>query len=287
MHYTSVRQFLDTARLVLSTGPVALIFDEDGVEIEGTLRHHENLGFARVIVFSAEDPLPAEGDLARVEWVPFEPGARAEWVEVVNQCLAAAPGVWFYYGFNAEYLFYPFCETRSVGELLTFNAEERRNAMLTSVVDLYAGDFQTSPIGVAPENCFLDRAGYYALDRFDEDGTRLDGQYDLYGGLRWRFEEFVPADKRRIDRVALVRAEKGLRLRPDLTFSDPERNTVACPWHHSLTGAVCSFRAAKALKSNPGSSFDIPSFTWPQSEPFRWSSQQLMDLGLMEPGQWF
>lgn len=55
----------------------------------------------------------------------------------------------------------------------------------------------------------------------------------------------------------------------------------------SLTGAVASFRVAKALRTNPGSRDDIGDFRWHRSEPFRWSSLQLMELGLMEPGQWF
>ncbi|WP_181817325.1 hypothetical protein [Paracoccus pantotrophus] len=38
---------------------------------------------------------------------------------------------------------------------------------------------------------------------------------------------------------------------------------------------------------NPGSRGQIRGFRWRNSHPFRWNSQQLMDLGLMEPGQWF
>jgi hypothetical protein len=48
-----------------------------------------------------------------------------------------------------------------------------------------------------------------------------------------------------------------------------------------------SFRTAKALRSNAGSMFDIRDFRWHNSVRFEWHSQQLMDLGLMEPGQWF
>ena len=44
---------------------------------------------------------------------------------------AVPTGTWLYYGFNAEFLFYPFCETRSVGEMLAFHTEERRAAMLS------------------------------------------------------------------------------------------------------------------------------------------------------------
>jgi len=43
--------------------------------------------------------------------------------EIVAKVNDLAVGQWAYYCFNAEYLFYPFCETRSVKELVTFNAE--------------------------------------------------------------------------------------------------------------------------------------------------------------------
>ena len=118
-------------------------------------------------------------------------------------------------------------------------------------------------------------------------GAAKERQLDFFGGLRWRYEEHVPWERRRIDRIALFRAKPGLHLRPDHTFDDEEYNTYACPWHHNLTGAIASFRTAKALKSNPGSMFDITNFHWHHSVKFDWSPQQLMDLGLMEPGQWF
>jgi hypothetical protein len=87
--------------------------------------------------------------------------------------------------------------------------------------------------------------------------------------------------------MSLFRATPGLRLLPDFTLTDEEMNTFACPWHHNLTAAVCSFRTAKALRANPGSRHAVPTFRWHNSVPFDWHSQQLMDLGLMEPGQWF
>ena len=74
----------------------------------------------------------------------------------------------------------------------------------------------------------------------------------------------MPADRRKIDRIALFRAKPGLRLRGDHTFSDEEYNTYACPWHHNLTAAIVSFRTAKALKTNPGSTYDIRTFTLAQ-----------------------
>ena len=38
---------------------------------------------------------------------------------------------------------------------------------------------------------------------------------------------------------------------------------------------------------NPGSREQVRDMTWRNSHRFDWTSQQLMDLGLMEPGQWF
>ena len=182
--------------------------------------------------------------------------------------------------------------------MLAFHAEERRDAMLCYVVDLYAPDLAAHPSGVDRATAHLDRIGYYALARMgagagSRDGSRhatqggpRERQLDFFGGLRWRFEEHAAPHRRRIDRIGLFRTRPGLRLRPDGTFTDEEYNTYAGPWHNNLTSAICSFRAAKALRSNPISRDAIDTFLWPGSAPFAWHSQQLMDLGLMEPGQW-
>ena len=70
-------------------------------------------------------------------------------------------------------------------------------------------------------------------------------------------------------------------------FSDPEYNTYSCPWHNNITAAEASFRTAKALKRNPTSSKQIGDFRWFNSVHFSWTDQQYLDLGLIEPGQWF
>jgi hypothetical protein len=232
--------------------------------------------------------LPADlhGRVVRIDHVTR---AGTSFAETVNRVAAAAPGIWLYYCFNAEYLFYPFCETRTVGEMLAFHTEERRDAMLTYVIDLYARDLSAHPDAVSLEDAHLDKSGYYALARPDpaNHGHPKDRQLDFFGGLRWRYEEHISAKRRKIDRIALFRAKPGLHLRDDHTFDDEEYNTYACPWHHNLTAAIVSFRTAKALKRNPGSTFDIQTFTWHNSIPFEWHSRQLLDLGLMEPGQWF
>lgn len=287
--HASLDDFLKTAASVLARGPIALVFVEDEVEINTTLRHHLQSGFREVIALMPESFDIAPDVAEKVIRIRYDLTPANTLPHAVNKVIAtAAPGTWLYYCYNAEYLFYPFCETRSVGEMLTFHAEERRDAMLSYVIDLYAEDLDSHPNAVSLDHAFLDRSGYYALARKDAvSGNPRDRQLDFFGGLRWRYEEHIPKKSRKIDRIALFRAQPGLTLQEDHTFNEQEFNTYACPWHHNLTAAICSFRTAKALKRNPGSTFDIHSFRWHNSTPFEWHSRQLLDLGLMEPGQWF
>lgn len=290
MNYPSLEDFIKGEPAVLAKGPLAIVFAEDGVELDTTVRHHLDAGFSHLVLL-VDPSLAVAGDIeARISRVNYDVYADRALLNAVNRLTAAAtPGTWLYYCFNGEYLFHPFCETRTIREMLTFHSEERRDAVLSYVVDLYADDLNAFPNAVSLENAHLDKSGYYALGRPDPANHNYpkERQLDFFGGLRWRFEEHVPQNRRKIDRIALFRAKPGLELRPDFTFSDEEYNTYACPWHHNITTAIASFRTAKALRSNAGSRFDITTFRWHNTVPFEWHSQQLMDLGLMEPGQWF
>ena len=287
-HFPSLDAFLATGANTLAVGPVGLILAEDDIEVNTTIRHHLDLGFKSLIVFAARDMALAKGLDDRVVRVDQDMQVEGAMLTVVNAVIKASKPIWLYYCFNAEYLFFPFCEHRTVGEMAVFCTEERRDSVLTYVIDLYAGDLWANPTAVSLDDAHLDRSGYYALAR-EDPGSRhpKERQLDFFGGLRWRFEEHIPMPRRRIDRVGFFRVKPGLQLRMDHTFNDPEYNTYSCPWHNNLTASICSFRTAKALKRNPGSTFDIESFRWHNSVPFDWHSQQLLELGLMEPGQWF
>lgn len=287
MHYSSLDAFLTDGRATLAKGPIALILLEDEVEVASTIRHHLDAGFKQVLIFGLFDIARPDDLPANVHHINFDMAQRDALTTVVNRVIPLAQGQWVYYGYNTEYIFFPFCEHRAIGELLSFHTEERRDAVLTYVVDLYAGDLDAHPNAVSLDNAFMDKSGYYALARVDKDKNFEERQLDFFGGLRWRFEEHIPAPRRRIDRISIFRAKAGLELRADHTFNDPEYNTYACPWHNSITAALCSFRTAKALKRNPVSAAEIKTFHWHNSAPFEWHSQQLLDLGLMEPGQWF
>lgn len=288
MQYPSLRAYLQENPTALAKGPIAVVLVEDDVEIDTTLRHHLQFGFMRTLVF-----MPPTFDLPRdleevVVRIDYDMAQENALENAINPVIAAAQDQWIYYCYNAEYFFYPFCETRSVGEMIGFQVEERRTAFLSYTVDLYADDLDAFPDAVSLDHAHLDRSGYYALGRPDtsEDGFK-ERQLDFFGGLRWRYEEHVPANRRKIDRIALFKAAPGLKVRPDHTLSIEEYNTYACKWHHNITTTICSFRTAKALKMNPGSRYDIETFKWHNSALFEWHSRQLLDLGLMEPGQWF
>jgi hypothetical protein len=287
MHYSALSALISDAKTTLARGPIALILVEDDVEIAGTIAHHVRLGFAQVVLFCPAD-LELPGTLAaNVHRVDFDVTAEGALATIANAVIKAAQGQWIYYCYNAEYLIFPFCETRSIGELLTFMAEERRNSVMSYTIDLYARDLTQTPNAVDPQSACFDRSGYFALARQDTDGSAIDRQMNIHGGLRWRLEEHIAKARQRLDRASLFRAVSGLTMADDGALSEPEHNTVSCPWHHNITVATASFRTAKALRRNPGSRHAIDTFLGAQSEPFNWSSQQLLDLGLIEPGQWF
>ena len=289
MRYKSLDHFAATAKSVLDKGPIAVVLAEDAVEVESTLLHNLAAGFVAVLLLADATIALDDAVAAKVHRITYDAHTDDAMITAVNRLIVAAPGTWLYYCYNGEYLFHPFCETRNIREMLAFHSEERRDAVLSYVVDLYADDLNRFPNAVSIDNAHLDRSGYYALGRADPGNHNhpRERQLDFFGGLRWRFEEHVPLARRKIDRIALFRAKPGLILRPDFTFSEEEYNTYACPWHHNITTAIASFRTAKALRTNAGSMFDIHSFRWHNSTSFAWHSQQLMDLGLMEPGQWF
>lgn len=285
MQHPSLSAFLAKLPSISGKGAIAVILLEDNVEVDATIDHHLSLGFENVFVFGQTGFLPNESE--DIHMISHEIRDQHTAIAVVNAISKAKPGSWVYSCYNAEFLYYPFCETRNVNELFAFSLEERRSSIFNFVIDLYSTDLGQDHDGVSRERAFLDKTGYYALGRKDSEGHTYDRQMEFFGGLKWRYEQHVPWQRRRIDRPGLFRAKKGLTIDEDWRFNDEEYNTYECPWHNNLTTATCSFRTAKALLSNPGSRHLVGHFWWENSEAFSWKSNQLMELGLMEPGQWF
>lgn len=288
MDFSGLSDFISAQMGKPLKGSIAVIFIEDDVEVESTLAHHVALGFHYILVLGQQLPPISDDILTEVITISYNTLQKNAVSAAINHLMPYTDGAWVFTCFNAEYLYFPFSETRNFNELVSFHAEERRDSMLCYVVDIYAGDLSASPNGVDRLDPYLDKSGYYALARWDaKERVNRERQQDFFGGLKWRFEEFVPPDKRRIDRIGIFRAKQGLTMRDDFTFSDQEYNTYSCPWHNNVTAAIVSFRIAKALRHNPLPREHINDFKWFNSVRFTWSSQQLLDLGLIEPGQWF
>jgi len=271
---------------MLVKGPVGFIFVEDLTGLSSCIRHHARLGFENLFVLKRDDIELPYGCKDLCHTINIKDAYFSDVTPYINRLIELFPDRWIYYCFNAEYLHYPFCESRSIADLTEFATEEKRNSVFTYTIDLYPDDLGKAKNGFSLEDAYFDCAGYYAQQRYIA-GEPQERQMDIYGGLKWRFEEHLPYHRRRLNRIALFKPTPGLELEPTRYFNIPEYNTVSCPWHHNTTITICSFRTAKSLKTNPGSTFEIDSFIWSKSSKFHWNSQQLMDQGFMEPGQWF
>ncbi len=270
----------------LTAGAVAIVLVEDEIGLVDTIFHTEKLGFRNIILASKSQPvLPKHCDTgANICWISIPSHSRDHIRATLNTLINQLSGRWIYYCFNAEFLFFPFQENRLIDDLTRFMEEERRTHVFSHVIDLYTPDMDETRLNI--ETAHLDASGYYAMNRF-VDGIPQERQIDVFGGLKWRYSEHVPWDRQRIDRVPLFKAQTGLELDANFRLSVPEMNTYSCPWHNNLTCAIASFRTGKSLRRNPGSAAVIDSFMWGQSIPFEWRSKQLMELGMIEPGQWF
>jgi hypothetical protein len=132
--------FLKDGASLLKKGPVALIFAEDDVELDATTRHHLNASFLHTVAFAMSDFAIADDVADRIVRVSYEMLTPTALEIALNSVMNATGDIWIYYCLNAEFRFYPFNEHRSEEEIIAFNIEERRNSVMTYVVDLYTGD---------------------------------------------------------------------------------------------------------------------------------------------------
>ena len=109
----------------------------------------------------------------------------------------------------------------------------------------------------------------------------------LYGGIGWRMQARAGRPPPRLDRVMFLRLRPGLRCDATFRSGDPATDGLSGPWHRSPTIAAMSFRAARAVLAAPETAANPPDLAWSGARPWRWSSAELLDLGVIEPGQWF
>ena len=75
----------------------------------------------------------------------------------INCVIRRVPNTWIYYCYNAEHLFYPYYESRSISEFLAFSKQAERAAVVTYIINLYAANLRTHPNAVCTQTVQIDR----------------------------------------------------------------------------------------------------------------------------------
>ncbi len=277
------------AQKLRDNSSVAFIFCETSDLIDETIKYLNKRNFACICLFISEPEQYREKEGVLNFKYEF-----TDWPDIwraINVAIPILRHKWLYWGLNGEFLYYPFCENRDINDLSDFLAGERRNILSGSVIDLYPGDIETHSAGYSMTNTYFDRANYYATPTdWDEDNFE-EGELErikfIYGGLRWRFGEFIPKNRRRIDRVPYFFIDERLNFDENGFTKRPEFFTYRCQHHHNTTCAVMSFHMARFLRFEPETRDKIHDFMWRGSLRFRWNSPQLLRLGFIETGQWF
>ena len=135
-----------------------MIFVEDNVEIRSTIAHHLMRGFRAILVFVPPDIAHPAAFAPQVHSIRYDTLSEGAVDRAINRVIRRVPNTWMYYCYNAEYLFYPFCESRSISEFLAFNKQEERAAVVTYIIDLYAADLRAHPNAVCTQTVQIDSA---------------------------------------------------------------------------------------------------------------------------------
>lgn len=268
---------------------VAFIFCEDDSLINETIKFHRKREFEYIFLFITE---PEQYRIGKnILNFKYLGNSEKDMIEIIDLALPSLIGNWLYWGMNGEFFYYPFCESRTVNDLSDFLMGERRYTISGSVIDLYTGDIENNNDGMSMNNTFFDKVNYYAnpahIPDVEIDDEELQRIKFLYGGLRWRFSEFIPHEKRRIDRVPYFYVDDDLKFSENGVTDRPEFYTYKCSHHYNPTCAIASFHVARYFRHNHDTREQITNFLWDGSQRFRWNSAQLLRMGFIETGQWF
>lgn len=278
MVYPTVADFVQN-RPRFPGGTIAILLCESARYARQSAQRLRDQGARAIIAVGAEAALDlGTGDLPvfRIAEAPRTTTAR----ELLNPLFDLLDGRWVLWLWNGEFFVFPFDETRCLSELTTFLKDERRKLLYTYALDLYAWQLPPDDSDLAQVELHFDRIGYHAFPKPNQ-------QLRLFGGLGWRFEDLTPPGMQQIGRTALLKAEKGVHLNREMLFGESDFDSVSCPWHNNPTGAVMTLRRAARIMAHPAFPDSAHHLFWAGSERFNWSSDQLLQLGMIEPGQWF
>ncbi|MEM7188461.1 MAG: hypothetical protein AAF439_02510 [Pseudomonadota bacterium] len=266
-----------SARAALPAGVVAVLLCESARHVQASAERLAEQGAAAIIYVGREEVCDLEGP---AEIAIAERPRTDRYRKQLNALFDALDGRWVLWLWNAEFFVFPYCETRSLAEMTGFLQDERRRVLFSYALDLYGTRLPAAKDDPRQTGLCFDRIGYHA---FPKPGQQLR----VYGGLGWRFEELAPRGMQQIGRSCLIRAQRGQHLNREMLFGDDDYDSVSCKWHNSPTGAVMTLRRSSRIMAHENFPAASDRLMWQGTTAWDWSSQQLLELGMIEPGQWF
>jgi hypothetical protein len=281
--------------------------------LPGFLQHHRRLGIAEFVFLD----LSVAGDLAVrlaaepgcAVWAPRSDWRPGEAVHMLNALRHRyAHRRWCLSLESTDLFVYHRCEGRRIQSLLDFVSSEHRDHVFALVVDMYAE--QPAAGLVVP----ADAAAAHLLPYFDPIGYHTaepatDRSVTVRGGPRRRTQfAAMPWESPALDRVPLVKWRRIYGYVDDTSRLHPPRlNTPHAPWHSSPTGcllrlalldcapdgaarrpAAATDAAATDAAATDAAATDLAELSLHNAVSRRYtSSADLVDCGLLNPGQWF
>ena len=269
-----------------SKGAVAFLFVDDDHWLCETIDHLDHLGFARI--YACGSAIAGfSHDCKKLIWLETPQMRNKVAVDILNSKMAELAGRWVYYCFNGEFLHFPFDETRKIDDFTAFLAEERRVTALSTKIDIYPATEISDLKKLEFGQCWLDRVGYYSNVGRDQHNNKIDNALNIQGGFRWRLSEYMPSDSQTLNRNSIFLAQQKLEMLHDFRFASRDYETAHANWHRSPTTVTASIRAYKYLRDHNKAEDIIGKLKYRGSAPYQKRARQFMELGFMEPGQWF
>lgn len=266
------------------------------------LSHHRRLGITSFVFLD----LSPEGSLAvrlqdEVDCTVWRPrravrGERAlAWGNALRNRHARAR--WCLSLDACDFFVFARCETRPLAGLTDFLQSEHRDHLYALVIDMYgdgpAAEMTLSsaadPLQLMP---LFDPSGYLTQAAGPDRSVAVSG-----GVRRRRLFRTMPAEAPRLDRIPLVRWQRGYAYVDDTRRLRPSRlNEPHAPWHSSPTGCLLRFRliASQDRRTGDDGALTRDDDAVLSSETLRTEvsrrfngSDDLVDCGLLNPGQWF
>lgn len=284
------------------------------VLLDAFLEHHRSLGLDAFVFLdlSADAVLAARlaGQNDCTVWRPRvnpDPKKAVYWLNYLRW--RHATGRWCLSLEPSDFFVFPRCETRHIKDLIDFLETEQRNHVYALVVDMYGNGPAAAaglasgehPLSVLP---YFDPYGYATASRPNRFRSVL-----VRGGVQRRaaFAE-QPRRAPALNRIPLVKWRPFYTYLVGTRMLLPRRlNTPHSPWHSSTTAGLLRFalleneaalrlaartEAADIVGEGGGRSFarlaELRPMRLRHESSRRFAgSWDLVDCGLLNPGQWF